>query len=376
MRILHTADWHIGKTLYEYPLLEDQRAWFGRLYDFLAAERVELVLVAGDIYDRIIPSGAAVALLDEVLCHITQTLGIPVALIAGNHDSAERLGFGRRLLAGSGVYVAALPESDPKPLCFSDAYGALYVWPAPYADAAAVRQLYPEEEITGPGQAAAVVIGHVAERMDLSARNIVLAHGFFMDAAPDSLVGALDACSPSVFDRFDYAALGHLHSAFPIGREAVRYAGSPMKYAVAEAEQEKSVTLLDLREKGRLEVTQHRIAAPRDLRELTGSFDALCRPAERAEDYVFVNLTDDGEIFDAMGRLRDVYPNILGLRFLRDRGGEESQALARQLRGSDPVELFARFYEQIKGEALPEHRRAIVAEALHAALLPTEGGAV
>lgn len=374
MRILHTADWHIGKTLYEYPLLEDQRAWFGRLYDFLAAERVELVLVAGDIYDRIIPSGAAVALLDEVLCHITQTLGIPVVLIAGNHDSAERLGFGRRLLAGAGAFVAAVPERDPTPLRFSDAYGALYVWPTPYADAAAVRALYPEEDVTGPGQAAAVLIGRAAARLDPDARNLALAHGFFMDTASDGLAGALDACSPAVFERFDYAALGHLHSAIPVGRETVRYAGSPIKYAVAEAGQQKAVTLLDLREKGRLEVTQHSIAATHDLRELTGRFDELCLPDAATEDYVFVNLTDDGEIFDAMGRLRELYPNILGLRLLRDRGGAQSRELARQLRGGDPVALFARFYEQIKGEPLPEHRRVIVAEALRAALRPTEGG--
>ena len=278
MKFLHLGDLHIGKRLNNISLLEDQRYILGQILDIAREERPDAVLIAGDVYDRTLPPAEAVTLLDDFLTALAGEK-IPVFLISGNHDSAERLAFGGRLLSEGGVYLSPVYDGELTPHLLKDEYGTVAVWLLPFIRPAHVRAVYPDAEITSYTQAVQTALAQAAPAAD---RQVLVAHQFVTGAAPggseEFAVGGVENVDASVFDAFDYVALGHIHSAQEIrGAGTIRYCGAPLAYSVSEAGQEKSVTIAELGKKGEVTVRTVPLSPLRRLRKIRGSYEELTR---------------------------------------------------------------------------------------------------
>ena len=373
MRIVHTSDWHIGKLVGDFSMLEDQRHILSRLVDFLIQQQAELLLIAGDLYDRSVPPADAVALLDEVFYEITTQVGIPIIAVSGNHDSPQRLSFASRLYEGAGLYLEGIYRKDIRRVTLRDEYGDIHFYCLPYLEPALVRADFPQEKIRCCDDAFRVVMEHNFPSIDFSARNVLVTHGFFSYLKnPDTVersdseitLGGVDLIDASYVKDFDYVALGHLHRPQSAGRDYIRYSGSPLKYSVSESGGNKSVTTVDLHKKGTLSIKQYDLSPLRDLRTVRGSFDELC-VSELTADYVYAELTDDSLIPGAMERLRATYPNILGMRLLsreRERGSTVSTAAA--VRSKTPLALFEEFYSAVRSEPITEARAKLAQKVL------------
>lgn len=373
MRIVHTSDWHIGKMVNGLSMLEDQKFILDQIIQFLIEQKAELLLVAGDIYDRSIPPADAVALLDDAFYRITAQAGIPVIAVSGNHDSPQRLAFASRLYERAGLYLEGVYNKDIRKITLKDEFGKLHFYCLPYLEPALVRADFPELRLHSYDDAFRAVISRNLPQIDLTERNVLVTHGFFSYLKnPEAVersdseisLGGSDLIDAAYVDLFDYAALGHLHRPQAAGREYIRYSGSPLKYSVSESTGRKSVTTLELREKGQLSVKKFELTPLRDLRVLRGSFAELCAPAEAAGrgDYIFAELSDDSLIPNAMEKLRAVYPNILGLELVgRRREYDAALSAAAAVKNKTPEALFGEFYKAVKGEALPGARADIAA---------------
>ena len=376
MRLLHIADLHVGKRVCEFPMLEDQRHVLAQVVSLLRDRSCDALLVAGDVYDKSAPSAESVALVDWFFGEVAAT-GVPAVVIPGNHDSAERLAYARGPLARLGVHVAPVFDGAIEPVELEDEWGAVRVWPIPFVRPASVRHALGDPA----PETYTAAMRRVVEAIDLSgaARNVAVAHQFVTSgpAAPERCesevsVGGLDNVDASVFDGFDYVALGHVHRAQRVGRDAVRYAGSILKYSVSEATGSKSATLVELGEPGgepSLELVE--LEPLHDLRRVRGPLAALLDPevvrAGDPSDYLHVVLTDENPALDAMARLRSRYPNVMSLEY--DNARTRAAALDRgsdSPEGSDasPLELFCEFYERQNGAAPSEAQRAIVTAEL------------
>ncbi len=374
MRIVHIADLHLGKTLFEIPLLSDQRLWLLALLDALKELRADVLVVAGDVYQRSVPSTEAVSLLDEFLNEVVRKLQIPVLMIAGNHDSGERLGFASRLFEESGLHVSGSVEKELKTVALRDEYGAVNFVLLPYFEPYPIKKLFDGDDSIKTMNDAFLRIAEAflkEHEADFNGRNVLIAHGFFgRDAAlarfsdSERSAGGSDMMDSALLERFDYVALGHLHAPQTAGAPHIRYAGSPLKYSLSEAGQEKSVTVIDLFEKGRVDIFNKVIPASHDLRILTGRVEELTAAASSAgqetNDYVYAVLTDKGEVYGAMEKLRAVYPNIIGLK----RAGVEMEAAALsaglELQKKTPSQLFNEFYKEMLGEDITPERKALM----------------
>ena len=366
MKFLHLGDLHIGKRLNNISLLEDQRYILGQILDIAREERPDAVLIAGDVYDRTLPPAEAVTLLDDFLTALAGEK-IPVFLISGNHDSAERLAFGGRLLSEGGVYLSPVYDGELTPHLLEDEYGTVAVWLLPFIRPAHVRAVYPDAEITSYTQAVQTALAQAAPAAD---RQVLVAHQFVTGAAPggseEFAVGGVENVDASVFDAFDYVALGHIHSAQEIrGAVTIRYCGAPLAYSVSEAGQEKSVTIAELGKKGEVTVRTVPLSPLRRLRKIRGSYEELTRRSTwqetAVEDYLQVTLTDEQDIPDAIAKLRSIYPNILELRYdnARTRAFGEITAEAEPERRT-PMELFAALYEQQNGAPLSPEQTGLL----------------
>lgn len=361
MRILHTADWHLGRSLHGRSLIEDQADLLDSLVAIARDTRPDLIVIAGDLFDRAVPPVEAVQLLDETLCRLVLGLGLPVLAIAGNHDSPSRLGYGSRLLAERRVFVCAGPEAVVVP--FADRFGPVDVVAVPYAEPAAVRIALGCE---GHDHAAAMA-AQLARAAPEAPRAVVVAHAFVAGGAeceserPLSVGGT--GCVPAaLFERFAYTALGHLHrpQAHLAGR--VRYAGSLMKYSFAEADQDKAVLLVEIDGEGAVRVEPLPLVPRRDLIVVEGHLEELrCRPP--CEHYVSVRLRDTGAILDAHALLRDAFPNLLELSrpHYAPEVGEALAAGSARERGIEA--LFADFFAAMTGGPIGEAERRAFAEA-------------
>jgi exonuclease SbcD len=293
--------------------------------------------------------------------------GRQVVLISGNHDSAERLAFGGSLMARSGVHVAPTYGGEITPVVLQDEWGEVRVWPIPFLKPVQVRRFLPEE------QAAQIVsyadaMRAVVARLPLGegTRNVALAHQFVIGAATcdseERSVGGVDEMPPQVFEPFDYVALGHLHGPQSIGRETVRYAGSPLKYSFSEAAQKKSVTVVEMGAKGDVAVRTLPLHARRDMVRLSGPFDALMQRAAGSEDYFEVTLTDEQDVPNALARLRTVYPNLMALRYDNTRTRAEAEILGGEtIEAKSPLTLFEELYAKQNGQPMSEEQRRYVA---------------
>lgn len=371
MKLIHLSDLHLGKRVNDFPMLEDQAYILDRILEIIDAEQPEAVLIAGDVYDKTIPSSEAVALLDDFLVKLADR-SLAVLLISGNHDSPERLAFANRLMEGRGVYIAPVYHGEVTPVTLEDVHGLVDFWLLPFLKPVHLRRFFPEEGVESYTDAMACAIRHMP--LDPTRRNVLVTHQFVTGAerceSEEVSVGGADNVDASVFAPFDYVALGHIHGPQSIGEERVRYCGTPLKYSFSEVRHQKSVTVIELEEKGTLNLRAVPLTPKRDMVELRGGFAQISSPAfyEQVDRdaYVRVILTDENDIYGAMGQLRSIYPNLMRLDYdnLRTRSGTAELEEADVKR--NPLELFEEFYQQQNHQPMLEEQRGYLAELLEA----------
>ena len=366
MRFLHLSDLHLGKRVNEFSMLEDQAYILKEILNIIDEQKVEAVLIAGDIYDKVIPSAEAVRLLDDFLTRIAAR-ELPVFLISGNHDSAERIAFGSRLMSSRQIYLSPVFESDVEPVTISDRYGEINIYMLPFVKPSLVKRVYPEEEIITYQDAVNAAVQHM--QIDTDKRNILLAHQFVTGAArcdsEELSVGGVDDVDVSVFDGFDYVALGHLHGPQKIGKETVRYSGTPLKYSFSEANQKKAAVIVDVEEKGKINIQQIPLVPKHDMWEIRGTYMEVTAldfyKDMKTDDYLHITLTDEEDIPDAIGKLRTIYPNIMKLSYdnLRTRAAGTVRGTA-EVEEKSPMELLKEFYEMQNNQPMTDEQEEIV----------------
>lgn len=376
MKFIHLADLHIGKVINEFSMLEDQRYILTQILEIIQEEKVDTLLLAGDIYDRSVPSAEAVELMDWFLTE-TARLCTAVFLISGNHDSGERLSFGRSLFHGQQVYIEGGLERVDTPMELEDEYGSIFIYQLPFFRPAQLKGLGAELHDRDYEKAVQWII----EKMnpDPNRRNILLTHHFVVnrmgtattkesqnaigvecsDSENRLSVGGIEQVGYQCFKDFDYVALGHLHGPQKVGRETVRYAGSPLKYSFSEEFHQKSVVLFDIKKKGDITWKLIPLKPFRDMRRIKGKLEDLTKESivisENAEDYIGVTLTDTEELFDAMGELRACYPNIMQLTFEKPKEKESHAEKVFDIEEQKtPVELVKTFLETVSDEEIKE----------------------
>lgn len=373
MKFLHLGDLHLGKNVNEYSLLEDQRYILEQILRIADARQVDGVLLAGDIYDKPIPSEEAVKLLDFLLRELAARQK-RVYLVSGNHDSDERLHFGSSFFEKSDIYIASKYEGKLFCQTLEDDCGRLHIYLLPFVKASQVRHLFPEEEIPTYDSAVRLILEQAG--IDPQERNILVAHQFVAGSGADpelggseniavQTVGAVEKVGADCFAGFDYVALGHIHSPQRVGRDTVRYAGSPLKYSLSEVYNEKSVPVVTVGEKGRVEVELVPLKPLRDMRHLKGRLEQLLDKGNilAPDDYIYVTLTDEDPLPEAMGILRQQYPNLMKLDYENSRTRETMQPdLSRVTQEKSFQELAADFYHMMYGCDIGEDEMAILLE--------------
>lgn len=364
MKFLHLSDLHIGKRVYGFSMLEDQSYILSRILEIAALEKPDGVILAGDIYDKAVPSAEAVRLMDEFLTALARE-GIRIFMVSGNHDSPERIAFGSELMKKNEVYVSPVYDGKISHITMEDEYGAVTVWLLPFIKPAIVRHVFPEQEIETYQDAVRTVLQHI--HIDTAERNILVAHQFVTGAArcesEELFVGGIDNVDASLFDRFDYTALGHIHSPQQIGRPEVCYCGTPLKYSFSEAGQVKTVTVLELYEKGVTKLRRIPLVPLRDMRKLRGSYmevtDRSFYINSNTEDYLQITLTDEEDIPDGMLKLRAIYPNLMRLEYDNKR-----TSMDQEIDGGRPkeqkteLELFEEFFALQNNSPMNAEQRA------------------
>lgn len=366
MRILHTADLHIGKSVHDFSMLEDQRAILTQITEILRREKIDVMLLAGDIYDRTVPSAQAVTLLDEFLTKVSR-MKIPVIAISGNHDSPERLEFLNGVLEKQGIFISGIYKDVLKKVTLEDSYGKVTFICLPYFRSGELG-LKSSQEVAEKLLAEAEI--------DTTQRNVLLTHYFVTDhgRAPELSdsetalqVGGIDNVEAEVFEDYDYVALGHIHRPQQIGDRMMYYAGSPLKYSFSEADQEKSVNIITLKEKGDITVTKESLKPVHDMRKIRGTMEQILQAASgpRDLDYIQVSLTDENELYNPMEMLRSVYPNVMELILTKNLVREEQQNEKRQAdRSRTPMQMFEDFYREVRREEMDEARKDLILEIM------------
>lgn len=364
---MHLADLHLGKRVNGFSMMEDQEYILNRILEIMEEEQPDGLLIAGDVYDKTIPPAEAVRRMDDFLTAVAAK-HVPVFLISGNHDSAERVAFGHQLMQGSGIWISPVYDGTIRHHTLEDRWGEVNIYLIPFLRPSVVRSFFPDVEIEDYTDALRTIIEDL--QVDTSRRNVVLAHQFVTAAGalPETCdseqlsVGGLDRVDGSVFSPFDYTALGHLHGPQRVGSETIRYAGSPLKYSFSELHQKKSVTVAELRAKGETEIRQIPLQPRREMIELRGTFEEILAEArkkgEPQTDYYHMILTDETDVMDALSRLREYYPNIMLLDYdnRRTRSQKEVEQLDR-VEERTPGELFAALYEQQNGQEMDSDRK-------------------
>jgi exonuclease SbcD len=371
MKFLHLADLHLGKRVNGFSMLEDQAHILRQILAILDDEQPDGVLIAGDVYDKSVPSVEAVELLDGFLTEL-RARGVPVLLISGNHDSPERLAFGGRVMDSCGIHISPVYDGALAPVTLQDAFGPVHVWLLPFVKPAHVRRWFPDADIESYTDAMAEAVAHMD--IDTAARNVLVTHQFVTggtrSGSEELSVGGTDNVDSGVFAPFDYVALGHLHGAQHIGCETIRYAGSPLKYSFSEARQHKSVTVVTLGEKGDVQVRTVALTPLRELREVRGSYDELTarsfyKHTTYRSDYLHLILTDEQDVFDAMSRLRTIYPYLMTLDYdnarTRAAGG---MSVPAETERRTPLELFEALYKRQNHQPMSEVQREYIAQLM------------
>ena len=350
MRFLHLADLHIGKRVNEFSMIEDQRYILNQILDIVKEQEVQCVLIAGDIYDKAVPSAEAVLLLDQFISRLAE-MNVKVVAISGNHDSPERIGFGAEIMSTSGVYMSHPFNGNVEKVTLEDECGPINIYMLPFIKPAVVRPFFQEEDVSSYDRAMEIVINSISINKD--ERNVLLAHQFVKGGSicesEEGSKGGVDQVSADYFENFDYVGLGHLHGPQTIGRETVRYAGTPLKYSFSEVNHKKSALIFDLKEKGNIEITKIPFTPMRDKNEIKATYDQISArdfyKDMNTQDYYHITLTDEEDVPEAIGKLRTIYPNIMRLDYDNTRTRTNNAVTEiENIELKSPLELFKEFY--------------------------------
>lgn len=370
MKFVHLSDLHLGKRVNEYSMLEDQEYILTKIINITDDEKPSGVIIAGDVYDKSIPSAEAVQMFDDFLTRLAKR-NLQVFVISGNHDSPERMSFGSRLMDQSGIHISQVYNGQVEPFALEDEHGVINVYMLPFVKPAHVKR-FSDESIESYTDAIRVAIAEM--KVDQSARNLLITHQFVTGAtrseSEDISVGGSDNVDVSVFDGFDYVALGHIHSPQNCTSERVRYCGTPLKYSFSEAKDNKSVTVVELAEKGSLSVKTVPLIPMRDMVEIKGKYNEIMLKSfyentSYQEDYIHITLTDEEDIVDAIGKLRTVYHNLMKLDYDNKRTRSVSQVDgAVDVETKTPIELFSDFYELQNNQPMSDEQKAFVEDLI------------
>lgn len=370
MKFIHLSDLHLGKRVNEHSMLEDQEYILTKIVNIIDDEKPSGVIIAGDVYDKSIPSAEAVQMFDDFLTRLAKR-NLQVFVISGNHDSPERMSFGSRLMDQSGIHISQVYNGKVAPFTVSDEHGNVNVYMLPFIKPAHVRR-FSEEEIDTYTDAIRVAVAEM--NIDQSGRNILITHQFVTGAlrseSEDLSVGGSDNVDVSVFDGFDYVALGHIHSPQNCTSERVRYCGTPLKYSFSEVKDKKSVTIVELANKDNLTIRTVPLDPMRDMVEIKGKYDDIMLKSfyentTYQEDYVHITLTDEEDIVDAIGKLRTVYHNLMKLDYDNRRTRSVAQVDgAVDVETKTPIELFSDFYELQNNQPMSDEQKAFVEDLI------------
>ena len=355
MKFLHVSDLHLGKRLHETSLIEDQKSILDQIIKIIDSEVVDGVFIAGDVYDKSMPSAESVALFDTFISQLAKRR-LQVFVISGNHDSAERIAYGSKIMDAVGVHFSPVYNGDVKPVTLNDENGEINVYMLPFIKPSHVRRFYENEEINSYTDAVQVAISKMD--IDNKKRNVLITHQFVTGARrseSEEMVGGTDNVDVNVFNDFDYVALGHLHSSQYCSSEKVRYSGTPLKYSFSESNDTKSVTIVTLNKKDDIQIKTINLTPIRDLKKIRGNFEDLLNATNKTDDYVQITLIDEDEIPSAMSRLQTVYKNALELRY--DNSRTKANAIidsADGIESKSTFELFSEFFKERNNAEMTE----------------------
>lgn len=368
MKILHLSDLHIGKRVNDFSMLEDQEYILKKILNIIDEHKPQAVLIAGDVYDKSVPSAEAVQLFDDFLVSLSER-DLKTFIISGNHDSPERLAFGARLMNPSGIYISPVYKKGSTPVVLEDEFGELFIYMLPFIKPAHVRAQFPDLEIGSYNDALKAALEDL--NPEENKRNILITHQFVTGAvksdSEEMSVGGSDNIDGTLFNKFDYVALGHIHRPQKMLRDTIRYSGTPLKYSFSEAKHQKSVTIIDFNEKNNIEISEIPLIPKRDMREIKGKYLEITAKSyyenTNREDYLRITLTDEEEIPEALGKLRVIYPNIMKLDYdnTRTRKGitiSEGPSVEKK----SPTDLFSEFFQFQNNQSLNEEQEKLLKE--------------
>lgn len=395
MKIIHTSDWHIGKIVNEFSMLEDQKYILDELIKLVDKERPDVLIIAGDMYDRSIPPVDGVELLNNILSKLVMEKGINVLAISGNHDSGERVCFASNILEKQGLYIVGRDYELYRKIEIDDEWGKVNFYLIPYKDPSVIKKLLDNSEIKNHNDAMKAIVEKINESLDKSERNILVAHGYvtmYREDAKESdeykyeaanlevseserplSIGGTDLIDCNIFNDFDYVALGHLHGRQKIGREEVRYSGSLLKYSFSEVNQKKGVTIFDIDREKNVTLDLRELKPLRDLRIIKGNIDELIEigrdVVDGKEDYIQAILLDEGELINPIEKLRAVYPNVMLITREKKREYDENSTSAKKgYKSKSEKDLFEEFYNALSDGEFTEEKSKIIDETINGIL--------
>lgn len=371
MKFIHLSDLHLGKRVNEFSMLEDQEYILTKIINIIDEEKPEGVIIAGDVYDKSVPSAEAVELFDDFLVRLAKR-DLKVFVISGNHDSAERIAFGGRLMDKSGIYMSPVFDGKVEPITLKDNFGDVNIYMLPFIKPSNVRRFYPENEIVTYTDAVKTVIDNM--EIDTSKRNILITHQFVTGAvrseSEDISVGGTDNVDASVFEGFDYVALGHIHRSQKCVSDYIRYSGTPLKYSFSEAKDNKTITVVEMNAKGNITLDFIPLVPKRDMVEIKGTYDELTlknfyENTTYQDDYIHITLTDEEDIPDVLTKLRVIYKNIMKLDYDNKRTRTMNKIDgAENVKKKTPFEHFSEFYELQNGQPLSDEQTEFVSDII------------
>ncbi len=371
MKLIHISDLHLGKRIYDFSMTDEQEYILNEIIEIIDDEKPEVLIIAGDVYDKSVPSSDAVMIFDNFLYKLSLR-GLKVFVISGNHDSPERIAFGGRLMNTSGVYMSPVYSGKAEPVSLSDKYGPVNIYMLPFFKPAAIRCYFPDSEIITYTDAVRAAIGQMA--LDTAQRNILITHQFVTGAVRTELedisVGGADGVDMSVFSEFDYVALGHIHRAQKCGSERLRYCGAPLKYSFSESEDRKSVTVIELEEKNALKAKTVALYPLHDMHEIKGCYDEISSKkfyenSSFRDSYLHITLTDETEIPYAAEKLRIIYNRLMKLDYDNARTRSRSSVSSEtEDKNQSPFELFSALYELQNNTSMSSEQMEYVDELI------------
>lgn len=381
MKLFHISDLHIGKQLHYYNLKENQIEILSQIVDNVIKYRPDVIIIAGDIYDKSVPSAEAYSVFDQFLNELSDIeSNIPILIIAGNHDSAERLNYASSFLEKHNIYISVMPpqkeEEYLKKVVVKDEYGAVNFYLLPFTKPGYVRHLFEEGTVTSYDSAITALINR--ENIDYSQRNVLVSHQFYVsgNTAPETCdseqvyisVGGIDSVDIACVKQFDYVALGHLHGQQQIGEKQIRYSGTPLKYSVSEEKHIKSITMVTLVDKGEdILIDKIPLAASQDVRREKGSLSEIISRAteENCHDYISITLTDENDIYKPKDQLEEYYDHILEIKVENSRTRAQLENVSGEASVLDPLEAFKEFYQEMHNVPMNSEEEKIIADVIH-----------